>query len=47
MAFSLFIEIDNPNLNIIQDNEVINRIVPPFPSLVLGNIITRILFNEM
>jgi len=44
-ASSLFIQIDNSNLlnlNIIRDNEAINRIVPPSPNLVLANRITMI-----
>ena len=36
MASSLSFNIDNPhlsNLNVIQDNEAINRVVHPFPKL--------------
>jgi len=50
MASSLFIQIDDPNhsnLNITQDNETINRIVFPYPSLVLANRIIRIVPNEI
>ena len=46
----LFIQIDNPNisnLNIIQDNDAINRVVPPFLRLVLANRITRIISDEI
>ena len=48
MAYILFTQIDNlnlSNLNIIQDNEAINRVVPPSPSLVLVNRII-IIFNS-
>ena len=37
----------NPNMNIIQDNEAINRILPPFLGLALANRIRRILPNEI
>ena len=47
MDSSLFIQIDNPNLNITQDNEEINRVLSPFLSLVLTNKITRIISNEI
>jgi len=43
MASCLFIQINNPYLNIIQDNEVIKTVVPPPPSLVLANRIRRII----
>ena len=45
IASSLFIRVDNLNLNIIKDNEVTNRVVSPPPSLVLANRIT-IIFNQ-
>jgi len=47
MTYDLFIQVDNPNLNIIQNNEAINRVAPPSLSLVLANIITRITSNEI
>ena len=50
IASSLSIQIDDLNLlnlNIIQDNKGINRVVPPFPSLILANRITRIIPNEI
>ena len=43
MASCLFIQINNPYLNIIQDNEVIKTVIPPPPSLVLANRIRRII----
>jgi len=46
MTSSLFIQIDNPNLNIVQDNEAINKVVPPFLNLVLANI-NKDLTNEI
>jgi len=45
MIFSLFIQINNlnfQNLNIIKDNEAINKVLPPFPSLILANRIIKI-----
>jgi len=43
----LFIQIKNANLNILQDNEKINRVVLHPPSLVLANRITIIFNNEI
>ena len=43
IASSLFIQIDNQNLNIIHDNEAINRVAPTSIRLVLTNRITRII----
>ena len=43
MTSSLFITIENLNMNIIQYNEIINRAITPFPNLVLANRITRII----
>ena len=37
----------NLNLNTIQDNVIINKIVPSSPSLVLANRIIRFLPNEI
>ena len=46
MTSSIFIQIDNPNLNIIKDNEALNRVISSSPSLALANKITRIIPNE-
>ena len=45
MASSFLFNIDNSNLNILKDNEGINRVEPPPLSLVLVNRITMI-FNQ-
>ena len=47
MTSSIFIQIDNPNLNIIKDNEALNRVISSSPSLALANKITRIIPNEI
>ena len=47
MTCNLFIQIDNSNLNIIQDNEPINRLILHYSSLVLANRITRIIPNKI
>jgi len=50
IAYNLLIQIDNPkllNLNIIQDNVAINRVVPPSLSLVLASRITKIIPNKV
>jgi len=47
MASRLFIQIDNSNLNIIHDNEAMNRVVSPSSSLIIANRIIRIIPNEI
>ena len=47
MASSLFIQIDIPNLNVIQNNKAISRLVPPSLSLAPANKIRRITSNEI
>ena len=47
MASGLFIQIDNLNLNVKQDNDAINRVTLSSPKLVLGNRIIRIIPNEI
>jgi len=42
MAQSLFVQVHNPNMSIIQENEEVNRVVLPSLSLVLTN---RIIIN--